>query len=141
MYAIVARIVLLIRVDDPLNAVAVHWGGGAWGTIFTAFILPANRFSTAPNGGIFWAWDGDAFKFWGIQMMGWAVVSLWSLFCSLILFGIFRLLGIYRISKEFELKGLDNAHGELAYAADPFNNGLPDNDGDDDDDGSDPQDE
>ena len=104
-YVIVAKIILFIRVDDPLNAIAVHWGGGAWGTIFLAFILPSDRLEIAPNGGIFYAWDGDAFKFWGIQMMGNAVIALWAIVCTTIVFGIFKILGILRVSKEEELKG------------------------------------
>ena len=45
--------VFKLGVDDPLDAFAVHFGGGFWGII--AVCLFAN------DSGILYAWNGDAF--------------------------------------------------------------------------------
>jgi Amt family ammonium transporter len=50
------------------------------------------------------------------QLKGVGVTIVWSGVGSLIVFGVLRVLGLLRISKEGEEEGLDiTSHGEAAY--------------------------
>jgi Amt family ammonium transporter len=44
------------------------------------------------------------------------ITLAWSGLGSLVIWGLLRVLGLLRVSKEVEIEGLDiNEHGELAY--------------------------
>jgi len=43
----------------------------------------------------------------GIQLMGWAVISLWSFLVSIVIYGICKLLGILRLDLKSEIMGYD----------------------------------
>ena len=83
-----------------------------------AFFAHTDRLDFLPNGGILYAWDADAFLFMGVQLIGCAVITAWSLLFSTILFLLFRVTGTLRVSKEEEIEGLDLAGGDPAYPMD-----------------------
>lgn len=118
-YCLFARLVLLFRIDDPLSASAVHLSGGIWGTVAAGLFIHHDRLASLPNGGILYGWDGDAFIFFGIQAIGCACVFAWTAANSALIFGVLRLLGLLRVTKEEEEEGLDFKNGEPAYPIDP----------------------
>lgn len=66
-----------------------------------------------------YAWNGDAFIQFGIQVIGVTVIILWSVGICGIVFGILRIFGVLRVSEEAEKEGLDFDNGEPAYPMDP----------------------
>jgi|TARA_R100001594_G_scaffold29862_2_gene55630 Amt family ammonium transporter len=88
----------VIKIDDPIGAIAVHGVCGIWGTVAVGI------FSTNPDHSIL------------IQLAGALIISSFSFLFSLLVFGgIKKTLGI-RINGELEAKGLDLLeHGHTAY--------------------------
>ncbi|MDR0948619.1 MAG: ammonium transporter [Lachnospiraceae bacterium] len=108
--ALVVGVVLLLenvlRIDDPVGAVAVHGACGIWGT------LAVGLFDY--NNGLFY---GGGFKLFGIQVLGISVIILWTLVTvSILFFVISKTVGL-RASLQEEIQGLDaTEHGlESAY--------------------------
>uniref|UniRef100_A0A1I8FI26 Ammonium_transp domain-containing protein n=1 Tax=Macrostomum lignano TaxID=282301 RepID=A0A1I8FI26_9PLAT len=107
-YLAVARLVLKFRVDDPLEAVGVHFGGGLLGLLAVPFLKDGDGlvFGAHPRGGMDLLW----------QLIGACAISGWSAAASFIIFGVLHLLGMFRVPAEVEEKGLDiPKHGEPAY--------------------------
>ncbi|MFW6366815.1 MAG: ammonium transporter [Spirochaetota bacterium] len=101
---VVAGIKILdaLRIDDPVGAWPVHGLCGIWGGIATAIFGSS-------------AMPGGAHAFMP-QLVGSIVIPLWAFVTMLILFGILKAIGILRVSREEELRGLDiGEHGEEAY--------------------------
>ncbi|OLU46350.1 ammonium transporter [Faecalibaculum rodentium] len=102
-----------LHVDDPVGAVAVHFGNGLWGTL--AVGLFACGTETMPEAaGLFY---GGGFHQLGIQALGllcigvWTGVTIWLTF-----FCIKKTIGL-RVTPHEEIEGLDKEeHGlESAY--------------------------
>uniref|UniRef100_H2YUH5 Ammonium transporter AmtB-like domain-containing protein n=1 Tax=Ciona savignyi TaxID=51511 RepID=H2YUH5_CIOSA len=86
------HLMLFCKIDDPLDAVAVHLGGGLAG------VLLAPIFS------------------FGWNLLGAVAIIGWTVAISTLLFGSMKLLGVLRVSEADELRGLDEIkHGEPAY--------------------------
>ena len=89
-----------LRIDDPVGAFPVHGICGVWGGIATA---------------IFGSY-GDGYGSWVAQITGSIAIPLWSFITMFALFSILKKVGMLRVSKEEELRGLDiGEHGEEAY--------------------------
>uniref|UniRef100_A0A0B7ATC0 Ammonium transporter n=1 Tax=Arion vulgaris TaxID=1028688 RepID=A0A0B7ATC0_9EUPU len=102
-----------LKIDDPVDAVAVHFNGGLWGVIAVAFL-------SYPNG-ILMAWDRRSGLMLAWQIVGICAVILWTGTLSAIMFGAMKGLGIFRVSEEVERKGLDlPIHGEHAYPPEAY---------------------
>ncbi|XP_023714903.1 putative ammonium transporter 1 isoform X4 [Cryptotermes secundus] len=98
---------LWCKVDDPLDAVAVHFGGGFWG------VISASLFS---HGGIAYGANKQAAMFLAYEMVGACAIISWGWAASCVMFGTLKLLGKLRVSEEDEQKGLDIAmHNEPGY--------------------------
>jgi len=116
-YLIVHCLMLKAKMDDPLDACAVHGGGGLWGLLCVPFFMSVGL----DNGqrGIFW--DGHLAYPWtvlGVHIAALVVILLWSIFWSVLLFGGLKYLGALRVSTEMEFQGMDIVkHGEAAYPA------------------------
>ncbi|CAG5130741.1 unnamed protein product, partial [Candidula unifasciata] len=85
-----------LKIDDPVDAVAVHFSGGIWGVISVAFL-------SYPNG-ILIAWDKRSGLMLAWQLVGLCAVILWTATLSAIMFGSMKGLGMFRVSEEVELK-------------------------------------
>ena len=98
------------HIDDSLDVFAVHGVGGILGTLLTAFL------ATEAFGGFGVAVETGALAQFGVQLLGVAVVGVWS---AALTFGIAKVIGAMvplRVSEVVELEGLDvNIHGERAY--------------------------
>jgi Amt family ammonium transporter len=96
----------VLKIDDPVGAIAVHGFGGAFGTIAVGLF--------AVEGGLFY---GGGARLLGIQLLGVSAVAAWVLTTSFILFKtISATLGL-RVTKEDEEVGLDRGeHATSAYS-------------------------
>ena len=89
-----------LRIDDPVGAFPVHGLCGVWGGIATA--LFGNY--------------GDGYGNWTAQIVGSIAIPVWAFICMFALFSILKAIGMLRVSKEAEMRGLDiSEHGEEAY--------------------------
>lgn len=110
-----------VRVDDPVEATAVHFFGGAWGVI-AAGLLSTEKGTLAAYGhnegwGLLYGGGGAQF---GVQILGLLVITVWSGALMGILFYIMRVCGWLRVPREEEYAGLDLAHGlGKGFAWDP----------------------
>ena len=101
----VSFIDLVLKIDDPVGASAVHGVCGFLGTILTGLL--------AVDGGWFY---GGGSAFFLAQLFGAAVIGAWATGAGYILFkGLDMLFGL-RVPKRVEEEGLDiYEHGETAY--------------------------
>ncbi|XP_052262886.1 putative ammonium transporter 1 [Dreissena polymorpha] len=103
-------------VDDPLDAVAVHFGGGSWGVMALAFFNNQD--------GILFNWDQKSGMVFCWQLAGLATICAWSAITMGIIFGTLRLLKILRVPRDVELRGLDiPKHAEPAYPVEAYGHG------------------
>ncbi|XP_050521489.1 putative ammonium transporter 1 isoform X2 [Daktulosphaira vitifoliae] len=102
VYVVLQYLVPLLKVDDPLEATAVHFGGGLWGVIAVPFFT---------KGGI--SNNSSLLK---SNLIGAGAIVLWSVINSVILFGFLKVFDLLRVSEEKEHIGLDiSLHKEQAY--------------------------
>ncbi|KOO32950.1 ammonium transporter [Chrysochromulina tobinii] len=109
-----------LRIDDPLDAFAVHGASGLLGTIMVG-VFAVKEYHTAigvvkPDAGIFM--PGTTGEILAAQVVSAIIVIIWVVCCSLILFGTLKALGIFRVPAEYEVAGLDvSKHGGSAYSS------------------------
>jgi len=111
------HLMLRFRLDDPLDAVAVHGGGGLVGLLSVPWFMYVNL--EDGQRGIFW--DGDQSHPWWVlayHLVAAATISLWAILWSVQLFGLLTLAKIFRVKEDQEREGMDiTKHGESAYPA------------------------
>jgi len=89
-----------LKIDDPVGAFPVHGLCGIWGGIATA---------------LFGSY-GEGVATLKAQIIGSLAIPIWAFVCMFILFSILKAIGMLRVSKDEELRGLDiSEHGEEAY--------------------------
>ncbi|MFZ4121028.1 MAG: ammonium transporter [Caulobacterales bacterium] len=117
-----------LKYDDSLDAFGIHAVGGIVGAIGTGLVVnPAWGgagivdytkcfdaagviLSVCPAG------DYNMVKQVTAQAQAVGVTVAWSAVASLIVFGLIRVIGLMRVSRDTEVEGLDiNEHGERAY--------------------------
>lgn len=91
-----------LRIDDPVGAFPVHGLCGIWGGIatwiFSSADMPGGKHEMLP------------------QIIGSIAIPIWAFVTMFILFFILKKIGMLRVSREEELRGLDiGEHGEEAY--------------------------
>jgi Amt family ammonium transporter len=120
-----------LKIDDPLDAFAVHGACGIWGCLAVG-LFTAKEYSYAPhadsqlykdNGG----YDAGLFMegtygmLFATQLVAVILEILWVCTLSGIMFGLLKILGIFRVPQEEEDLGADvSKHGGSAYAADMY---------------------
>ena len=121
----------VLKVDDPLDAIAVHAGAGAWGLIasaafadpgmVTALLGPQPDGSQRPYGFIMGG-NGSllaAHIIFILAIFGW-VLGVMTPFFFLI-----KKVGLFRVPEEWEVQGLDvSLHAGTAYPHEPNANGF-----------------
>lgn len=112
-----SHLLVRLRVDDPLDASAVHLGNGALGCLFNGlFAKPeiVSQMSLGICGGVIYSSEG-----WlqlGVQVLGLLVIAAWTSFFAVLLFGALRHWRVLRVDQATELAGIDNMdHGGPAY--------------------------
>ena len=112
----------VLRVDDPVGAVAVHMMNGIWGTIavglFANPAVPGYSIADANGNVMAGLFYGGGFKLLGIQLLGFAAVASWAAVTIFIAFSVIKHTIGLRVSAEEEIQGLDaTEHGlPSAYA-------------------------
>eukprot|EP00092_Neocalanus_flemingeri_P008906 GFUD01009581.1.p1 GENE.GFUD01009581.1~~GFUD01009581.1.p1 ORF type:complete len:704 (+),score=140.44 GFUD01009581.1:39-2150(+) len=114
VYVLIHHAMIWLKIDDPLDAVAVHSGGGMLGVLVTPLVIGES--------GVFNAETGVAAmnQIWP-QLEGLLVITAWAGTISTIIFYVLKLTKVLRVSREVELQGLDMIkHGEAAYPAEAW---------------------
>ena len=103
-----------LKIDDPLDAFAVHGACGIFGVWIVGFFC-TKEYSYAVEGeyGLFYGGSGILL---GTQIAGTIIEIIWVLGLSFPLFFLLKLAGILRVSVDVENDGLDvSKHGGSAY--------------------------
>ena len=112
----------VLRVDDPVGAVAVHCLNGIWGTLavglFATNSAPAYSIADSTGAELTGLFYGGGFKLLGIQAIGVISTAAWTAVTMTIAFLIIKAVFGLRVSEEEEIVGLDSTeHGiPSAYA-------------------------
>ena len=111
----------VIKVDDPVGAVAVHFLNGVWGTIACGLFTTGK----GQNGtiGLFY---GGGFHQLGVQLIGMiSIMAYTAILMSIVFFVLKKTIGL-RVSPQEELEGLDpTEHGlETSYSGFLMNKNL-----------------
>lgn len=98
----------VLKIDDPVGAVGVHGFCGIAGTLLTGLLASEN--------GLFYSGKADFFL---IQLLGSAVVVIFTLVCMTAVFYIIKATVGLRVSEKEEIEGLDrNEHGLVSAYGD-----------------------
>ena len=106
----------VLRVDDPVGAVAVHAFNGVWGTVAIGLFASANAGIMTDMGAVNGLFYGGGFGQLGIQLLGTLVISAWSFGTMAATFYLMKITIGIRVSVKEELEGLDiSEHGTTSY--------------------------
>ena len=112
----------VLRVDDPVGAVAVHCMNGIWGTLavglFATDTAPGYSIANSSGKTLVGLFYGGGFELMGLQLLGFISVAAWTVVTITITFFIIKAAIGLRVSREEEITGLDaTEHGlPSAYA-------------------------
>jgi len=110
------KLLLKLRIDDPLEAFPVHGACGAWGCIAVGLFAKQKYLNPELDSEHYGCFMGGNGKLLGVQLAGVIVIILWT--CSILgpfFFGM-KQAGLLRTSAEEEAAGLDESkHGGSAY--------------------------
>ena len=107
----------ILRVDDPVGAVAVHMMNGIWGTIATGLFATTSAPGNDTVVGLFY---GGGLRQLGLQLVGFAAVASWTVVTiTLAYLGIRAAVGL-RVTEEAEIVGLDSTEHGLMSAYSGF---------------------
>ncbi len=102
----------VIRVDDPVGAVAVHFCNGIWGTIAVGLFATTSAPSCEING-LFYGGGVDQLV---LQLTGVVSVLLWTGVTMFIVFKVIDKIFGLRVTDQEQIDGLDlHEHGMNAY--------------------------
>lgn len=88
-------LLIKLKIDDPISAIPVHGFAGVYGTLILSFFVSKDWLSQLIT-----------------QLIGVAAVFLWAFSLGAIIFFILKKMDFLRVSKEHELRGLNEAeHG------------------------------
>lgn len=107
----------VLRVDDPVGAVAVHCLNGIWGTIAVGLFATTSAPGNDDLVGLFY---GGGFTLLGKQLIGFAAVAAWTVVTITITFLVIRATVGLRVTEEEEIVGLDAMEHGLASAYSGF---------------------
>ena len=104
-----------LQLDDPLDAVAVHGGGGLVGLLAVPVFMQVGL-EPGERGLL---WDGALAQPWLVlahQLAGALAITVWAALWAAAVFGLLSLTNLLRIARPDELRGMDlSKHGEAAY--------------------------
>jgi Amt family ammonium transporter len=106
-----------LKIDDPVGAISVHGVCGFWGLISIGlFATYDDAFLGREDAGLFYGGGIDQLL---VQLLMAAIILVWVVVCTGILFGILKATIGLRVSREEEVEGLDVLeHGLQGYAPD-----------------------
>ncbi len=106
-----------VKIDDPVGAVSVHGICGFWGLVSVGlFATYDDAFLGREDAGLFYGGGIDQLL---VQLLMAAIILVWVVVCTGILFGVLKATIGLRVSREEEVQGLDVLeHGLQGYAPD-----------------------
>jgi len=106
-----------LKIDDPVGAISVHGVCGLWGLLSIGlFATYDDAFLGREDAGLFYGGGIDQLL---VQLLMAAIILVWVVVCTGILFGILKATIGLRVTREEEIEGLDVLeHGLQGYAAD-----------------------
>ncbi|MDD3368043.1 MAG: ammonium transporter [Lachnospiraceae bacterium] len=107
----------VLRVDDPVGAVAVHCMNGIWGTIAVGLFATTSAPGNDSVVGLFY---GGGFTQLGIQLTGMVAVIAWTAVTITITFLAIKAIFGLRVTEEEEIVGLDTMEHGLPSAYSGF---------------------
>eukprot|EP00668_Euglena_longa_P044624 GGOE01060005.1.p1 GENE.GGOE01060005.1~~GGOE01060005.1.p1 ORF type:complete len:529 (-),score=109.65 GGOE01060005.1:1134-2690(-) len=119
IYFWLARLFVWLRIDDPLQAGAVHLCG-AW-ALFSVGIFTSSRnmewtFPHLVGSKSYGLFTGGGWEQLGLQCLAILCIMAWTMSVSGAIFLIMRLLGVLRVPASVEEDGLDTSlHGGSVY--------------------------
>lgn len=120
VYMGASRAMVWLRIDDPLDAVAIHGACGLWGLLAVGLFSArdaqaAAGFRATHYGAAF----GGGWRLLACQAVGAVFVIGWTTVTTVPLWYSLRALGLLRVTPEEEMDGLDEGlHGGTAYPID-----------------------
>lgn len=111
----------VLKVDDPVGAIAVHGYTGSWGLIAVGLFALGTGEGSIFEGAAYTAETAGLFYGGGVQLLMIQIVAVilsivWAFGISLIIFKILDVVIGLRVSEEHEIEGLDVVeHGISAY--------------------------
>lgn len=112
LYMIVCALMKKFHFDDPMENYQIYGSASFWAVIASAFLLPGS--------GILWGDKNSGSKL-GIQLLGWAAVSVWSIIVSWIFFFSFKRCKLLRLRKAEEILGHDTLNRAMGKGIDISN--------------------
>jgi Amt family ammonium transporter len=103
----------VLRIDDPVGAVAVHCMNGIWGTIAVGLFATTTAPGNDELNGLFY---GGGFGLLGTQLLGFVSVAAWTAVTITITFLVIKATIGLRVSEEEEIVGLDSMEHGLSSA-------------------------
>ncbi len=108
-YYVWSNLMLHFKIDDPVDAVAVHLGCGFWGMLARPIF---------EKDGIIYSFSEAAWKRFGVNLGGELMIIAWTAGLCFPMFYALKRAGILRVDEATELEGLDvKKHGEISYPA------------------------
>lgn len=106
----------VLKVDDPLDAIAVHAGAGMWGLLATAAFATETLTAAGNNYGFIMGGNGNLL---GCQIVIILAILAWVMGIMTPFFMILKKANMFRVPPEVESAGLDvSHHGGSAYPHD-----------------------
>lgn len=119
VYVGASKLLLKLKVDDPLDVVPVHFVSGVLSLLMAGLFATPDGLEAAEypqptaSCGAFYGCGGQQLK---VQFVGILVLGAWAFLTSTALFAPLSLLGALRVSTSQEMEGLDiTFHGGTAY--------------------------
>nr|XP_018896663.1 PREDICTED: putative ammonium transporter 1 isoform X1 [Bemisia tabaci] len=110
VYIIIHHSCIKLKVDDPLDCTAVHFGGGFWGVLATGLLT---------KNGVLLQMSHESLEMLWHQFAGAMIIMVWAAITGIILFYGLKSVHLYRVSAQEELQGLDlTSHVVLTYPCD-----------------------
>ncbi len=110
----------VLRVDDPVGAVAVHFMNGVWGTfatgLFATNTAPGYSIANADGKELVGLFYGGGFELLGLQCLGILAVAAWTAVTITITFLVIKAVIGLRVTEEEEIIGLDACEHGLTSA-------------------------
>ncbi len=101
----------LLKYDDSLDVVAVHFVGGWIGTLWIGLFALEGTSDVGES-----LIEGGGLTMLGHQAAGAAIASVWSFVVALVIGIVLKIVGLLKVKEEHEIEGLDiHQHKESAY--------------------------
>uniref|UniRef100_A0A7E4UWA3 Ammonium_transp domain-containing protein n=1 Tax=Panagrellus redivivus TaxID=6233 RepID=A0A7E4UWA3_PANRE len=128
IYMGLSKLMIRLQIDDPLDAFAVHAGGGFWGLMSVTIISKKGiLYAIGDEVDGTYHWCDQAFAQFGWQLVCAIAIVLWSVGTMAPVFLGLKKIGKLRVLPEVEIKGLDiYKHGEAAYPIHAYGHGWDD---------------